>query len=83
MKAVARPYPSGIAILEIGINEKGRVVSACVLRGVRWDFDKAAQAAALQWWWTSKVLRGKPVGVAMTITVVTPDLDRGRSELRP
>jgi hypothetical protein len=32
------------------------VVSACVLRGVRSDFDKAAQAAALKWVWTPKVV---------------------------
>jgi TonB family protein len=76
IKALRRPYPSGTAILEIGINEKGRVVSACVLRGVRDDFDNAAQAAALESLWTPKVLNGKPVGVVMTVTFVTPDLER-------
>jgi len=65
LNQVRRPYPSGIAILEIGINEKGRVVSACVLRGLRSDFDRAAQAAAMRWLFTPKVLHGQPVGVAM------------------
>jgi hypothetical protein len=44
-----------------------------VLRGVRSDFDKAAQAAALEWLWTPKVVRGKPIGVVMTVTFDTPD----------
>jgi hypothetical protein len=43
-------------------------VSACVLRGLRGDFDRAAQAAALQWLWTSKVIDGKRVGVVATVT---------------
>jgi len=73
MTAVARPYPSGIAILEIGVNEKGHVVSACVLRGVRPDFDTAAQAAASRWLFKPSVLKGQPVGVVVTMTIPTPD----------
>lgn len=74
MHAVQRPYPGGIAILEIGIDRSGIPVSACVLRGVRADFDKAAQAAALQWRWTRPVLEtGEPVGVVMTVTVAAAD----------
>jgi TonB family protein len=69
---VARPYPSGVAILEVGIDEKGHVLSACVLRGVRFDFDNAAQAAALKWRWNPMRLNGKPIGVVMTVTVGTP-----------
>jgi len=65
---LSKPPPKGIAILELGINEEGRVVSACVLRGLRGDFDRAAQAAALQWLWTSKVIDGKRVGVVATVT---------------
>lgn len=67
-----KPSPSGTAILELGINEEGHVVSACVLRGVRSDFDKAAQAAALKWVWTPKVVESQPVGVVMTVTFETP-----------
>ena len=77
---VARPYPSGVVILEVGIDAKGQVVSACVLRGVRSDFDKAAQAAALRWRWNPTVLDGKPVGVVMTVTVCTPDLNCARRQ---
>jgi TonB family protein len=78
MKTLRQPHPKGVAILELGINEEGRVVSACVLRGVRSDFDEAAQAAALQWLWTPKVVKGKPVGVVVTVTFDTPDVPRGK-----
>jgi hypothetical protein len=43
-------------------------VSACVLRGIRSDFDKVAQAAVLRWRWNPTVLDGQPVGVAMTVS---------------
>jgi TonB family protein len=75
LTALLRPLPSGVVILEVGINEKGLVVSACVLRGIRSDFDEAAQAAALRWRWNPYLLHGKPIGVVITITVCTPDLD--------
>ena len=42
LATVAKPYPSGVVILELAINEKGVVVSPCLLRGIRSDFDKAA-----------------------------------------
>ena len=78
LTAVTRPYPSGVVILEVGINDKGQVVSVCLLRGVRGDFDKAAQAAALRWRWNPYLLHGKPVGVVITTTVCTPDLDSAK-----
>src|SRR6185436_21009028 len=40
IKTLPQPHPRGSAILELGINEDGRVVSACVLRGLRSDFDQ-------------------------------------------
>jgi TonB family protein len=81
LKSVARPYPSGMAILELGINPDGRVISACVLRGVRSDFDKAAQTAAMQWRWTPKTIRGTRVGVALTVSVTAPGHQRRHAEL--
>jgi TonB family protein len=68
IETLRQQHPNGIAILELGISEEGRVVSACVLRGVRSDFDKAAQAAALKWLWTPTAVKGKPVGVVVTVT---------------
>ena len=75
LTSVARPYPSGVVILELGINKTGLAVSACVLRGVRSDFDEAVQAAALRSRWNSYLPHGKPVGLVMTTTVCTPDLN--------
>ena len=84
MKSVARPYPSGVAVLEAGINVEGTVVSVCVLRGIRSDFDKAAQASVVGWQFRNDVVRlnGKPLGVVLTVTVCTPDLKCENSALR-
>ena len=76
LTTVAKPYPSGVVILELTINEKGVVVSPCLLRGIRSDFDKAAQASALRWRFNPYFLKGTPVGVVITMTVTTPDLDK-------
>ena len=73
LKDVRRPLPSGVAILELGVDITGQPVSACVLRSVRDDFDKAAQAAALQSRWKVPPLKGRERGFALTITVCTPD----------
>jgi TonB family protein len=78
MKDVARSHPDGLAILEIGINTEGRVVSACVLRSLRPDFDRAAQAAARKWRFKPKLLDGTPVGVAMTVSISRHTQDLGR-----
>ena len=72
LTTVVRPYPSGVVILELVINEKGVPVSSCVLRGIRPDFDKAAQVATLGWRFEPKRLDGKPVGIVMTVTVKGP-----------
>jgi hypothetical protein len=75
LKSVDRPYPAGVVILEASVNVEGQVVSVCVLRGIRSDFDKAAQNAVLHWRFLNDAVRlnGKPLGVVMTVTVCTPD----------
>jgi hypothetical protein len=78
LKNVSPPHPRGTAIIELGVDEKGRAVSACVLRGVRTDFDRAAQAAALRWLWTPKVVKGRPVGFVSAITFPTGDTEHGK-----
>jgi hypothetical protein len=70
---VRRPLASGVVILELGVGLNGKPVSACVVRGVRDDFDRAAQAAALQSRWKVPTLKGRERGFVMTITVCTPD----------
>jgi len=72
LKSVAGPYPLGVSVLELGVNKEGRVISACVLRSLRSDFDAAAQAAAMRWLWTPTTVRGQPVGVVMTVAVTAP-----------
>jgi hypothetical protein len=72
VSALERPHPTGVAILEIAIDEGGRVVSACVVRSLRPDADNAAQRAAMRSTWTRKLLNGRPVGVVMTVTYEFP-----------
>jgi hypothetical protein len=70
---VRKPPPSGVVILEIGVDLTGKVVSACVKLGVRDDFDKAAQTAALASQWK---IPAPPTGVrgyVLTITECTPE----------
>jgi TonB family protein len=73
---VARPYPTGTAILEVGVAENGHVVSVCVLRSVRPDFDHAAQAAVSRWLFKPPFLDGKPVGIVTTVTMDVPGTAR-------
>jgi hypothetical protein len=73
LKDVRHPLPSGVAILELGVDLMGQPVSACILRSVRDDFDKAAQAAALQSRWKVPQLKGHERGFALTVTACTPD----------
>lgn len=72
---VAKPHPQGFVIMEIGIGTRGEVVSACVLRGVRPDFDCAAQAAMRKWRYTSPRFWGEPVGLRATVAVRAPAPD--------
>jgi hypothetical protein len=71
---VRRPLPSGGVILELGVNLAGEVVSACVVRSLRSDFDSAAQRAAIQSRWTVPKARiGKERGFLLYVSVCTPD----------
>lgn len=69
---VVRPYPCGVVILQLGIDERGEVVSSCVERGVRDDFDTAAQAATRKWRYTVSHFQGRAVGMVPSVTVVAP-----------
>ena len=72
-KGLKHPLPSGAAIVELGVDLQGEVVSACVIRGVREDFDKAAQAATWQWRFKVPRLTGKERGFVVSVVVCTPD----------
>ena len=77
----------GIVILEIVLDEKGKVQSTSVVRSVP-GLDEAAIAAARQWEYTPTKVDGKPVRVRVTVPVVfslaLPTLTRqtGIPELR-
>jgi len=59
---------SGIVILELLINEQGRVADAAILRSVPM-LDEAAESAVRQWEFTPTLLDSQPTEVIMTVTV--------------
>jgi len=63
---------SGVAILEVLINEEGQVESACVVRGLRPDVDPLLVAAVRQWTFEPARSGGKAVPVIMTVTARVP-----------
>lgn len=73
LREVRPPLPSGIVILELGVDRSGHAVSACILRGVRTDFDQAAQTAALESRWKFPQLKGRERGFVFTLIACTPD----------
>lgn len=58
----------GVVILEVRIDEDGRVTDARVIRPVA-ILDQAAIDAVMQWEYEPTVLNGRPVPVIMTVTV--------------
>jgi protein TonB len=76
IKHVAPVYPpeaqqgriQGIVILEIRIDQDGRVSDARIVRPVAL-LDQAALDAVLQWEFTPTLIDGQPVPVIMTVTV--------------
>ena len=75
-KFVAPAYPAeaqmrglrGIVILELVINEQGKVATADVVRSVP-PFDEAALTAARQWEYEVTQLNGQPVRVRVTVPI--------------
>jgi TonB family protein len=76
IKHVAPVYPpeaqqsrvQGIVILELQIDQDGRVADARIVRPVAL-LDQAALEAVMQWEFTPTVINGQPVPVIMTVTV--------------
>lgn len=75
-KFVAPAYPAeaqmrglrGIVIIEIVVDELGRVASADVIRSVP-PFDDAALSAARQWEYEPTLVGGRPVRVRVTVPI--------------
>jgi TonB family protein len=94
-KFVAPAYPAeaqvrglrGIVILELVIDEEGKVASADVIRSVP-PFDEAALAAARQWEYEVTRVDGRPVRVRVTVPITfalkLPEMEReaGVPEMR-
>jgi len=59
---------SGIVILELLLDEQGRVADAAVVRSVPM-LNEAAETAVRQWEFTPTYLNGQPKEVIMTVTV--------------
>jgi hypothetical protein len=72
-KRLKHPLPKGATIIELGVDLQGEVVSACVIRSLREDFDKAAQAATWQWRFKIPRLTGNERGFVLTVSVCSPD----------
>jgi len=66
---VRRMRIEGTGILELVINEKGRVCTVRVLRGLIPSIDRAMVEATRQWTFRPARLRGKPVAVAYVVTI--------------
>jgi TonB family protein len=62
-----------IVILDVRIDERGRVSDACVLRGIGSGVDQEAIAAVLTWRYEPAALarpqNGRPVGTAVPIAI--------------
>jgi TonB family protein len=58
----------GVVIMEIVVDEQGRVAEARVLRSIPL-LDQAALDAVRQWEFTPTMLNGSPVPIVMTVTV--------------
>ena len=77
----------GIVILELVIDEQGRVAAADVIRSVP-PFDEAALAAARQWEYEVTRVDGRPVRVRVTVPITfalkLPEMERadGVPEMR-
>lgn len=77
LRRVEPVYPSdvrrmrieGIGLLELVINEQGRVCTVQILRGLSPAIDQAMAGAVRQWTFRPARLRGRPVAVAYVITI--------------
>jgi TonB family protein len=91
IKHVDPVYPSAvidartdqIVVLELRINQEGRVENARILRSVP-SFDQAALDAARQWEYEPLLLNGLPTRFTLSVTVnFTPSSNDGRVPAQP
>jgi TonB family protein len=63
----------GIAVLDVWIDERGDVACVKAVRAMP-VLDRAAIEAVRQWKFTPASLRGRPIAVVQTVTVLKPPL---------
>jgi TonB family protein len=59
----------GVVVLQVSVDDQGRVVTPAIVRHSDPEFDAAALEAVRQWEYSPATLQGKPVAVYLTITV--------------
>jgi protein TonB len=62
---------SGVVILQVTIDEQGRISDRRILRSIPL-LDQAALVAVRQWEYAPTLLNGAPVPVIMTLTMIFP-----------
>lgn len=59
----------GLVVLQVSVDEQGRVANPAIVRHSDAEFDAAALEAVRRWEYSPATLHGKPVAVYLTITV--------------
>ncbi len=72
LASIARPYPTRLVVLEVGVAADGSVVSVCVARGSRHDLDAAAAAAVWRWRFEPAKLDGRPMPAVIYLAFGVP-----------
>ncbi len=67
LSGVARPYPTGHVVFDVGLSDTGEVRSVCLVRGLRADVNAAAEAAVRQW--RFEPARWRSTGAAFPIVI--------------
>ena len=73
---VSAPHPSGVVVLEIGVDETGTVRAACVSRGVGTEVDASVLRAVLAWKYAPATVKklglpGRKLGDAVRVVITT------------
>lgn len=78
LSAVPPAHPTGVAVLDLAVDEAGQVRQVCVLRGLSREVDEAVVRAVLKWEYAPAIVKkagypgkavGDALGLVMTVTV--------------
>ena len=90
LKKVPPAYPAGAkkekiqgkVVLEVTIDEQGKVVGVKTVESVHSSLEEAAMVAIKQWEYAPFIMDGKPVAVNTTVTINFA-LDEGKDKPEP